>query len=123
MSDANIKPIDKSQVTITGVIDGVYMAKQQLIVSDSLVYYFPLKQYFSGKLNYATDLRVVSTVLLVNKYIHSIKRTYHPYHVHSEYRSNDFKLKNILFYPKPADEIKSGNQKLGNSITSQFLLN
>lgn len=40
MSDANIKPIDKSQVTITGVIDGVYMAKQQLIVSDSLIYYF-----------------------------------------------------------------------------------
>lgn len=33
LSDANIKPIEKSQVTITGIIDGVYKAKQQLIVS------------------------------------------------------------------------------------------
>ena len=29
----NIKPIKKSQVTISGTIDGVYKARQQLIVS------------------------------------------------------------------------------------------
>jgi len=31
--DVNIKPIKRSQVTITGTIDGVYFARQQLIVS------------------------------------------------------------------------------------------
>lgn len=33
MSDANINPKEKSQVTITGIIDCVYKARQQLIVS------------------------------------------------------------------------------------------
>lgn len=42
LSDANIKPIDKSQVTITGVIDGVYMAKQQLIVSN--IFHFEIEK-------------------------------------------------------------------------------
>lgn len=46
LSDANIKPIDKSQVTITGIIDGVYMARQQLIVSDSFNYYVCLLKTF-----------------------------------------------------------------------------
>lgn len=32
VNDVNIKPIKKSQVTITGTIDGVYKARQQLIV-------------------------------------------------------------------------------------------
>lgn len=32
--DVNIKPLKKSQVTITGTIDGVYRARQQLIVSE-----------------------------------------------------------------------------------------
>jgi protein bicaudal C len=32
-NDVNIKPIKRSQVTITGSINGVYMARQQLIVS------------------------------------------------------------------------------------------
>lgn len=32
LNDVNIKPIKKSQVTITGSIDGVYNARQQLIV-------------------------------------------------------------------------------------------
>lgn len=32
LNDVNIKPIKKSQVTITGSIDGVYKARQQLIV-------------------------------------------------------------------------------------------
>lgn len=30
--DVNIKPIKRSQVSITGSIDGVYIARQQLIV-------------------------------------------------------------------------------------------
>lgn len=29
----NVKPLKKSQVTITGTIDGVYKARQQLLVS------------------------------------------------------------------------------------------
>jgi protein bicaudal C len=32
-NDVNIKPIKRSQVTITGSINGVYLARQQLIVS------------------------------------------------------------------------------------------
>lgn len=35
VNDVNIKMIKKSQVTITGSIDGVYKARQQLIVSIS----------------------------------------------------------------------------------------
>lgn len=37
LSDANIKPIEKSQVIITGIIDGVYKARQMLIVSPYLI--------------------------------------------------------------------------------------
>lgn len=33
LTDANIKQIEKSLVTITGIIDRVYLARQQLIVS------------------------------------------------------------------------------------------
>lgn len=41
LNDVNIKPIKKSQVTITGSIDGVYKARQQLIVRiNYLVYIF-----------------------------------------------------------------------------------
>lgn len=32
-NDVNIKPIKRSQITITGSIDGVYLARQLLIVS------------------------------------------------------------------------------------------
>lgn len=33
VNDINVKPIKRSQVTITGPINGVYIARQQLIVS------------------------------------------------------------------------------------------
>lgn len=32
-NDMNIKPIKRSQITITGTINGVYLARQLLIVS------------------------------------------------------------------------------------------
>lgn len=32
-NDANVKPIKRSQVTISGPISGVYLARQQLLVS------------------------------------------------------------------------------------------
>jgi protein bicaudal C len=32
VNDSNVKPIKRSQVTITGPIDGVYFARQQLLV-------------------------------------------------------------------------------------------
>lgn len=38
--DVNIKPIKRSQVSITGSIDGVYVARQQLIVR------FDLRNFF-----------------------------------------------------------------------------
>lgn len=48
LSDANIKPIEKSQVTITGIIDDVYRARQQLIVS---AIFIKKKIYFEMHLN------------------------------------------------------------------------
>lgn len=38
--DVNIKPIKRSQVSITGSIDGVYIARQQLIVRFDLCNFF-----------------------------------------------------------------------------------
>ena len=33
-NDTNVKPIKRSQVTISGPINGVYLARQQLLVSN-----------------------------------------------------------------------------------------
>lgn len=49
MNDVNIKAIKKSQVTITGTIDGVYKAKQQLIVRIILHFFPRLYRYFKEK--------------------------------------------------------------------------
>lgn len=45
LSDANIKPIEKSQVTITGTIDTVHRARQQLIVSAVFILFYLLKMH------------------------------------------------------------------------------
>lgn len=49
--DVNIKPIKRSQVTITGTIDGVYSARQQLVgnLPVSLIFDFPENNIESEK--------------------------------------------------------------------------
>lgn len=49
MSDANINPKEKSQVTITGIIDGVYRARQQLIVSVIFILFRTNKKFIETK--------------------------------------------------------------------------
>ncbi|XP_067620096.1 protein bicaudal C isoform X2 [Eurosta solidaginis] len=46
LSDLNVKPLKKSQVTITGTIDGVYKARQQLLgnLPIALIFDFPDNQ-------------------------------------------------------------------------------
>ncbi|XP_036321966.1 protein bicaudal C [Rhagoletis pomonella] len=46
LSDMNVKPLKKSQVTITGTIDGVYKARQQLLgnLPIALIFDFPDNQ-------------------------------------------------------------------------------
>ncbi|XP_037911296.1 protein bicaudal C isoform X2 [Hermetia illucens] len=59
VNDMNIKPIKKSQITITGTIDGVYKARQQLIGN------LPVVMIFDYPDNSADTLEVAS---LSNKY-------------------------------------------------------
>lgn len=39
VNDSNVRPIKRSQVTIAGPIDGVYFARQQLIVRIPFLFY------------------------------------------------------------------------------------